>query len=81
MSGVLHVIVASLWHGLLIAVAVLVAALLGKFGGPPIAGLLHIHASIPTAAIFFSALGLGGWSYNRVGPKNGSTFVYPVIWP
>jgi hypothetical protein len=81
MTGLLQFILTSLWHGFLFAVAVAIAALLGKVGGAPIAELLQIHESIPTAAIFFGVLGLGGWLYNRFGPKNSRTIVYPYIWP
>lgn len=81
MTGLLKFILTSLWHSFLLAVAVGIAALLGKAGGAPIAELLKIHESIPTAAIFFGVLGLGGWLYNRFGPKNNQTIVYPYIWP
>jgi hypothetical protein len=48
---------------------------------PPIAELLQIHESIPTAAIFFGILGLRGWLYNRFGPKNNRTTAHPYIGP
>ena len=81
MSSLFHFVFASLWHSILFAVAVLVAALTGKLGGPPVAEYLRIHESIPTAVIFFAVLGLGGWLYGRFGPKNGRTIIYPQIWP
>jgi hypothetical protein len=81
MPGLIHFVLASLWHGLLFAIAVLVAALAGKAGGAPIAEILQIHESIPTAGIFFGVLGLGGWLYSRFGPKGIRTIVYPYIWP
>jgi hypothetical protein len=81
MPGFLQFILASLWHGLLFAAAVLVAALAGKASGPPIADYLQIHESIPTAAIFFATLGVGGWLFDRFNPKRSRTIVYPYIWP
>jgi hypothetical protein len=81
MLGLIHVILTSFWHGLLLAVAVLIAALAGKAGGPPIAELLQIHETIPTAGIFFAVLGLGGWLYDRFGPRGIRTIVYPYMWP
>ncbi len=81
MPGLIHFVLTSLWHGLLLAVAVLVAALAAKVGGAPIAELLQIHESISTAAIFFAVLALGGWLYDRFGPRNIQTIVYPYIWP
>ena len=81
MSGLLHFIITSLWHGVLFTVALLIAVLGGKLAGPPIAEFLQVHESIPTAAIFFGVLGLAGWLYDRFGPKNAKTIVYPYIWP
>ena len=81
MPGLIHFVLTSLWHGLLFAVAVLVAALAGKIGGAPIAEILQIHESIPTAGIFFAVLAFGGWLYDRFGPKDIRTIVYPYIWP
>jgi hypothetical protein len=77
MSGLLQFILSSLWHGLLFVVAVLVAALGAKLAGPPITEYLQVHESIPTAVVFFGVLGLGGWLYNRFGPKNGTTIIDP----
>jgi hypothetical protein len=81
MPGLIHLVLTSLWYGLLFAVAVLVAGLAAKMGGAPIAELLQIHESIPTAGIFFAALGLGGWLYDRFSPGDIRTIVYPYIWP
>ena len=81
MSGLLRFVLTSLWHGLLFTIAVLVAALLGKLGGAPVAAYLQIHESIPTAAIFFGVLGAGGWLYERFGPKDDRTIVSQQIWP
>lgn len=81
MTGLPQFILALLWHGFLFVIAVAIAALVGKAAGAPIAELLQIHESIPTAATFFGILGLGGWLYNRFGPKNSRTIVYPYIWP
>jgi hypothetical protein len=80
MPGLIRFVLISLWYGLLSAVALLVAALVAKVGGAPTAELLQIHESIPTAAIFFAVLGLGGWLYDRFRPRN-IQIVNPDIWP